>query len=277
MTAPWNASFIGPKRSLAYKIYRLEEFKALRKTIGGTINDVVLTIVSEGAARYMANKNEWVAGQYVRLMCPVNVREEGDTDLGNKVSALYPRLPAWPMTIRERHAAVRAEMDKLKANDEATALHAMTQANADAPAAAMASTLAVGTPFDPTAFAAQNPVPVLPHVGPRPPLVGFNFTCTNVPGIPHQTYIKGHRMLYGTGTMMIGGTLGLGVSCGSGNGDISINFTADPRLIPDVDAILLAMDEAFEELKSLAETDAAVRDEPIVSESDGDLMVAAGA
>jgi diacylglycerol O-acyltransferase / wax synthase len=252
MTTPFNASLIGPKRTLSFARYRLDEFKAVRRQLGGTINDVVLSVVSEAAARYMADQGESVDGQYMRLMVPVDVREAGDTEIGNKVSGLYPTLPAWPMDVVDRHQAVCSEMDKLKSNGEAEAMHAMMQGAESMPAAMMASTLAVGTPFDPTRTLAQFPLPVLPSFGNRPPFFGFNFTCTNIPGQPAQTFVARHKVLFVTGTMMLGGVLGLGVSCGSGNGDLLISLTADPRLVPDVAQLRDLIEVVFAELQLAA-------------------------
>ena len=47
--------------------------------------------------------------QYMRIMCPVNVRTENQKGaLGNQVSAIFPTLPAWPMNAATRHGAVCA-------------------------------------------------------------------------------------------------------------------------------------------------------------------------
>lgn len=252
MQLPFNASMVGPDRSLAWATYDMSAFKKIRKPLGGTINDIVLGVVTEGVARYLDELGEQTAGRTMRLMVPVDVREEGDTELGNKVSGLFPTLSAAPLGMSERYAEVRKEMDHLKEEREADALQAWNDSLPEAPPVAMTGTLGVGTPLDPTAFAARFPAPVLPHYGPRPPHFGYNFTCTNVAGIQEQTYIAGHKINWGTGTMMLAGVLGLGVACGSGGGEFSFSFTADPRLIPDVTRIRDHVKAAFAELLDLA-------------------------
>ncbi|MCB1686785.1 MAG: hypothetical protein KDI31_19945, partial [Pseudomonadales bacterium] len=78
ITAPWNASFVGPKRRLRWFVRDFAELREIRRAFGGTVNDVVLTTVTEGAARYLESHDESTANQFLRLMCPVNVRTEGD-------------------------------------------------------------------------------------------------------------------------------------------------------------------------------------------------------
>ena len=76
-----------------------------------------MTTISEAVARYLVDRGEQVENQYLRIMCPVNVhdKEVDTTDLaGNRVSAMFPRLPAWPLGAKERHTAVLAEMSGIK-------------------------------------------------------------------------------------------------------------------------------------------------------------------
>jgi WS/DGAT/MGAT family acyltransferase len=258
MQAPWNAGLVGPKRKVATLEYTLGDFKAIRKALGGTVNDVVVSMVSEGAARYLSEKGEFVANQYLRLMCPVNVHsgEVDPTDLsGNRVSAMFPRLPAWPMEIEARLSAVRKELDGIKERGEAETMDALQHAFPNSDGTAMAQTLAVGTRWDPTIAAARLPAPVLPHFGPRPLQSGFNFACTNVPGPTWTQYVAGYEIVKTTGTMMLGGNLGLGVAVASINGVLGFGFTADPRLLPDVDRFAELVAEAFADLAKVAQAD----------------------
>ena len=189
----------------------------------------------------------------MRIMCPVNVRREGESGtLGNRVSAMYPTLPAWPMKVEERLGTVIEETHRLKANQEPQALELLQETSPYIPPVAMAQTLLVGSPFDPTAVAAQFPMPPIPRMGTRPPLVGFNFTCTNVPGVQVPQYIAGHKMIATYGTLMLSGTLGFGVVVGSYNQRLFFNFTSDPRLLPDVELMRSGVEDAVAELLALA-------------------------
>ena len=65
--------------------------------------------------------------------------------------------------------------------------------------------------------------------------------------------MAGYEVLDTLGTMMLGGNLGLGVGVASLNGKMTFGFTADPRLMPDVDLFKDFVAEAFEELVLLAQ------------------------
>lgn len=253
MTAPWNAGLVGPQRKLRWLKKNLLEVREIRRGLGGTINDLVLAVVSEGAARYMDDTGEHARGRHLRIMCPVSVRREDEQGaLGNRVSAIFPCLPAWPMPATERLRAVREETERIKHEQDAQALTLLLESTPPLPPVAMAPTQLVGTALDPTALAARMPLPVLPRSGPRPPYFGFNFTCTNVPGVQVPQYMAGHELTETLGILMLTGTLGFGVAVTSYNGHLYFNFVCDPRLLPDLEAMRDAADGVFNELLDAA-------------------------
>ncbi len=258
VTAPWNAAPVGPKRNFIWRKYSFADFRRIRGTIGGTINDVVLAAVTEGAARYLRAHDERIEGRHLRIMCPVNVRTEDERGaLGNRVSAIFPVFDAQPMDMRTRLHRVRWETEQIKNNREAQAMQLMMESAPSVPPVAMAPTLLVGTPWDPTTLAANFPLPVPPTFGPRPPMLGFNFTCTNVPGVQTTQYLAGHPILDNLGLLMLGGNLGFGVVVSSYNKNIYFNFICDRRLMPDLDRMAEGVDNAFAELLSAAVQDEA--------------------
>jgi len=262
--APWNAGMVGSKRKMRWTRHPFSEFREIRRAFGGTINDVVLAVISEGAARYMAEHDEDTGGRNLRIMCPVSVRTEDEQGaLGNRVSGIFPSLPATPMRILERYHAVLAETEAIKRNEEAQALTLVNESTPSYPAALMAPTLLVGTDFDPTTFAAQYPGPVLPSFGQRPPYFGFNFTCTNVPGVQVPMYIAGHRMETMLGVLMLGGSLGYGVAVGSYNQEMIFAMIGETRLMPDLENMSAAVEGAFAELLAEARKINAPPAEPV--------------
>lgn len=254
ITAPWNAAPVGPKRELRWRKYHFGDFRHIRRQFGGTVNDVVLAVVVEGAARYLQARGEQTQGQHLRIMCPVNVRRENEQGvLGNRVSGIFPVFDAEPMEVTERLRKVRWETEHIKNNREAQAMELMLEAVPSIPPVAMAQTLFVGTQWDPTALAANFPLPVPPSFGPRLPMLGFNFTCTNVPGVQTAQYIAGHEVLDNLGLLMLGGNLGYGVVASTYNQNLYLNFVCDPRLMEDLDAMAQSVDDAYNELFAAAE------------------------
>ncbi|MEM7078822.1 MAG: wax ester/triacylglycerol synthase domain-containing protein [Pseudomonadota bacterium] len=255
MLTPWNTSLVGPDRQLQSLRYELAAFRPIREATGCTLNDIVTGVVSEAAARYLEAHGEAVKDQYLRIMCPVNVRKPGADALdmsGNHVSAMFPVLPAWSMAMAERLGVVKKELDHIKANHEAEVLAQLQELQPNIPPVAMAQTLNVGTQWDPTVLAARAPLPVFQPTGQRPQTLGFNFTCTNIPGPDWVQYVAGQRVAEATGTLQLSGNLGLGFSIGSSSGSLYFNMTVDPRLVPDLDLLAQQVAACHEEAQALA-------------------------
>ncbi|MFP6807294.1 MAG: WS/DGAT domain-containing protein [Pseudomonadales bacterium] len=253
ITAPFNAGTVGPKRQVTWLKKPFGEIRDIRRHLGGTINDVALTVVSEAVARYLKQLNERVDNQYMRIMCPVNVRtEDQQGGLGNQVSAIFPRLPAWPMDCVERLQAVVTETTRIKKDEEAQALTAMQESMPTVPPLGMVGSQLIGTQFDPTALAARMPLPIAPNIGYRPPNVGYNFTCTNVPGVQVPQYMCGHEVTDTIGLLVLNGNIGFSVTILSYNKQLFFNFICEPRLLPDLGSIKAHAAAAFEELLQAA-------------------------
>ncbi len=253
VTAPWNSTLVGPSRKFVWRKYAFADFRRIRSALGGTINDVVLAAVSEGAARYLKAHKEHIDGGHLRIMCPVNVRTEDDKGtLGNRVSAIFPVFDATPMEMTARLGKVRWETEQIKNNREAQAMQMMMEGVPDLPPVAMAPALLVGTPLDPTQLAASFPMPVPPAFGPRPPMLGINFVCTNVPGVQTTQYLAGHPIIDQFGLLMLAGNIGFGVVIMSYNQHIYFNFICDRRLMPDLELMAASVNDAFEEMLAAA-------------------------
>lgn len=257
ITAPFNAGVVGPQRRLAWLKVSFDQMREVRRAMGGTINDVVLTMVSEGVSRYLEHHGENVVDQYMRIMCPVNVRTEDQKGaLGNQVSAIFPVLPAWPMAADKRLAAVCVETDKIKRNQDAQALTLMQETAVEPWPIALWPTQMVGTSMDPTAVAANFPMPPMP-TGFRPPNIGYNFTCTNVPGAQVPQYLCGMPVKDQVGLLILTGNVGFSVTILSYNKQLYFGLISEPRLLPDVERIAEGAQSTFDALLAMAQERAA--------------------
>jgi WS/DGAT/MGAT family acyltransferase len=252
ITAPFNAGLVGPKRQFAWMKQSFGEIREIRRALGGTIDDVVLTVVTEAVAQYLVDHDETTDDQHLRIMCPVNVRTEDQKGaLGNQVSAIFPVLPAWPMDPVQRLATVTAETTKIKENQDAQALTQMQQGGPEPWPVAFWANQLVGTPFDPTALAANLPMPTFPK-GMRPPNIGYNFTCTNVPAAQVPQYLCGHLVTDQIGLLVLTGNVGFSVTILSYNQMLYFGFISEPRLMPDVEKIAEVAAETFQTLLNSA-------------------------
>ncbi|MFZ0887862.1 MAG: wax ester/triacylglycerol synthase family O-acyltransferase [Candidatus Binataceae bacterium] len=250
---PWNAMPATSARSLAWIRNSFGEYRAIRRAFGGTVNHVVLAVLTEGAARYLKHHG-YPTDRPLRVGCPVNVRraEEID-DLGNRVSMMFPELPSEPMDVVERLNRVREEMERIKGS--AHALERLNSLTELAPASLLAMLGRAGT----LGFGAGAALARIADWRPSPqgllmPPFGINFIATNVPGVQVPQYLCGHRCLDQIGLLPLGGNLGYGVAILSYNGNLYLGMMAEPRMIPDLELMKSYVSEAFEELKRAVQT-----------------------
>ena len=83
-------------------------------------------------------------------------------------------------------------------------------------------------------------------------MAGFNFTCTNVPGVQVPQYIAGHQVLDVLAMLMLGGVLGYGLAVTSYNKQLYFTLVCDPGLMPDIERMADSVDSAFKELLAAA-------------------------
>ena len=94
------------ERKFCWMEFPLADAQAIRAVAGGTLNDVVLTVIARGVSKYIRLHGEPVDGTLSAGGLPVNVRRsDGGESLGNQISFLPVALP---LDIRDPIAFVRA-------------------------------------------------------------------------------------------------------------------------------------------------------------------------
>ena len=189
--------------------------KAIRTAVGGTVNDVVLTVVTRALARYCKMHGEAVSNRFVRMVCPVSVRKDDGDSLGNRISFLPVALP---MDVEDpvellKAVALRTEIMKSVRAAELVGIAAAWLGAAPPPAQALF----------------WWGVPLVPMPAPL-----FNMICTNVPGSPTPLYSVGKRMLASYPHVPTGQELGVGCAVQTYNGKMFFGLTADADAAPDV-------------------------------------------
>ena len=113
---------IGRQRRYTWARVPLDDVKAIKQALGGTVNDVVLAAISGGFRSLLLARGEEPGPHMVRSLVPVSVRAPGEENVyENQVSALLADLPVHLADPAERLAAVQAELRTLKASKEAMA------------------------------------------------------------------------------------------------------------------------------------------------------------
>ena len=253
VTTPWNAALISSKRSVTLCRYQFADFRAIRSAFGGTINDVVLTILSEAAARYLKYHGYATNGGEMRIGCPVNVRRPEETDLGNRVSIMFPTVPADSMDIGERHKRVCAETERIKKDQIPQTLDRMMDSGNLVPPALMDMMSRMGQVNMDTASAMVRMWNFRPSPGGLAMApAGINLMASNVPGFQVPTYFCGRQLVEMFAAFPLSGNIGYGVGITSYNQQMFLNLTSDPTLLPDLDRMTQFCDEVFEEFRQRA-------------------------
>jgi diacylglycerol O-acyltransferase / wax synthase len=248
---PWNAGLVSQERTLAWLRTSFADIRAIRTAFGGTLNDVVLTMLSEGAARYLRYHRAQPRAAF-RIGCPVNVRHNDENgSLGNRVSMMFPELPAEPMDPVARLKLVTAETQRIKQAEEPQALERLMSIGSSAAPALVATLAGFATAAMDAAVSFQRIIPSWARPAAAQPM-GINFIATNVPGSQVPLYLAGHRMVDYVGLLPLGGNMGFGVPIVSYNQYLYFTMMAEPRLMPDPDLMKSLVEQVFDELKLAA-------------------------
>jgi hypothetical protein len=195
--------------------------------LGGTVNDVVLTVLSESVARYTTFHKEKIAEKQMRFMVPVSLRQKEQRGaLGNLISILPVEIPLDIKTLPERFKYVNQKTALMKESKMAEGL------------------MLFG------AIYGVIPAPLQSILGqiadlPFPP---FNMVATNVPGPQVPLYLAGKKMLIQYPYVPIGYGLGLGCAILSYNQMLYFGLSSDAQAMPDVEKFKEILDEVFADL-----------------------------
>jgi WS/DGAT/MGAT family acyltransferase len=250
VSTPWNAGLAVGERNLAYLKMPFADYRAIRAAFGGTINDIVLTVLGEGAARYLKHHG-WPTAGNLRFGCPVNVRRPEETVvLENRVSMMMPSTPAAPMDVVERLAQIGAETKRIKESGAAFTMERMSTMSESIPPVvlgAISRVGAIGMELAGALLKAADWKPTPGGFAMPPPAI--NFVATNVPGPQAQWYFAGHKVTDSIGLLPLAGNLGYGVAIVSYNQYMTFSMMGDARML-DVEQMKAFVEEAFNDLRS---------------------------
>ncbi len=227
---PFNGPLSG-RQQVAWSQFPMPEVRAIRAALKGTVNDVVLTVLSGAVARYIQTRGVQPKRRFLRLMIPVSMRHEQERgELGNIVSLL-------PLDIPLALADPAARFNYI---------HEMSVASKEVHLAQGVNLLRY--------LAANVPPPIQATVGAvgRTATPVFNMVCTNVPGPQSPVYLLGKRMIAYYPYVPIAHRVGCNCAILSYDQKLAFGLTADTRLMPDVERLKAFLDEAYRELRTAA-------------------------
>jgi diacylglycerol O-acyltransferase len=229
---------VGPHRRWDWARGRLTDVKTIRQAHGGTVNDVVLAVITRGFRDLLASRGEALDGRVVRTMVPVSVRAEHERGTGaNKVSAMFANLPVSVEDPVERLHCVRDQLQELKQSGQAVAAQRLTQ---------------LGDFASPMLLALGG------RVASRAPQSNVQTVTTNVPGPQHPLYLAGRRMLEDFGFVPLGRFNRIGIAIVSYDGNLNFGITGDYEHAADIRVLGEGIEAGLAELLALSRPDAPV-------------------
>jgi diacylglycerol O-acyltransferase / wax synthase len=211
---PFNVD-IGPHRRYTFIDADLGQFKAIKDSLGGTLNDVVLASVALALGRYLRDRNHDTEGLVLKAMVPVSVRSESEHGaLGNKVAAMWAPLPVGVENPADCLRQISTSMEDLKKSGQAVGAQVLTNLAGFAPPTILsqAARLQARQPF-------------------------FNLVVTNVPGPQFPLYILGRRLRVLFPVVPLAQRQALGIAVMSYDGHLGFGLLGDYDALPELEGI----------------------------------------
>jgi diacylglycerol O-acyltransferase / wax synthase len=228
-SSPYNGD-IGPHRRFTWVRVRLGDVKAIKNSLGGTVNDVVLATVTGALRRHLHGRGVTTQDLTLRAMVPVSVRSDLEQGaLGNRVAAMMAPLPVWCENPTVRLDVVGDAMRNLKSSGQAVGAEVLTRIGGFAPPTIMAQAARIGS--------RQR---------------AFNLVVTNVPGPQFPLYIQGSELLDVFPMVPLAMNQRLGIALMSYNGALNFGLIGDYDTMPDLEDVAHHIAEALEELADAA-------------------------
>ncbi|MEA2668816.1 MAG: diacylglycerol O-acyltransferase / wax synthase, partial [Chloroflexota bacterium] len=221
---------IGSHRRIFWVRTELAQFKAIKNSLGGTVNDVVLAVVTAALGRWLRTRGIRTEGLELRAQVPVSIRSDDDRDrLGNRIAVMRAPLPVYARDPVERLRIVRESMQGLKESKQALAAQVIAGLEDFAPPTilSMASRMNWSTRL-------------------------FNMIVTNVPGPQLPLYMRGRELLEVVPVAFLPENYALTIAAMSYNGKLDFSLLGDYDAMPDIEQVGQYVEDALDELLEAA-------------------------
>ncbi|HEY7960659.1 MAG TPA: wax ester/triacylglycerol synthase family O-acyltransferase [Solirubrobacteraceae bacterium] len=206
---------IGPHRRFVGIGSSLADFKLVKNTFGGTVNDVVLAVVAGALRSFLISRGVRTEGVELRALVPVSVRAQDEHhELGNRIVVMRGPLPVYISDPVHRLRFVHEAMDGLKESKQALGAEVIAGAQNFAP---------------PTILAQASRLNFSTRL--------FNLIVTNVPGPQFPLYVLGRKMLEAYPVAFLPEHHALAVAIMSYNGQMNFGLLGDFDALSDIESV----------------------------------------
>ena len=222
---------IGPHRRFVGVACRLDDFKLIKNTFGGTVNDVVLSVVSGALRTFLEERGSQDRRARAPRARPGLRRATKDerNQFGNRIAAMRAALPVYVEDPVTRLEVVREAMDGLKESKQALGAEVIAGVQNFAP---------------PTILAQASRINFSTRL--------FNLLVTNVPGPQFPLYVLGRELEEVFPVAFLPRKHALAIAIMSYNGAINFGLLGDFDALPDIERIAEALELELAALLVLA-------------------------
>ncbi len=221
---------IGPHRRYVWARSELETFKQIKNTFGGTVNDVVLAVVTGSLRNWLHSRSIRTEGLEMRALVPVSIRAEDERgNLGNRLALMRGPLPVYIEDPVRRLRVISEAMEGLKRSKQALGAEMISRFNDFAPPTLLAQAARIN-------FSTRL----------------FNLIVTNVPGPQLPLYVLGREMEEVFPVAFLPENHALAVAIMSYNGKVGFGLLADYDSMEDIELLGAGLNEALAELEAAA-------------------------
>jgi WS/DGAT/MGAT family acyltransferase len=222
---------IGAARRFEVVHFPLDDLKAIKQALGGTVNDVVLAATTGGLRELMLWRDEPPPAGGLRAMVPMNVRDAGEhLSVGNRVSSLFVSLPVDEPDPLAAYLRVHDDSAARKTGRDPLGAQALTDLTGMAPPV-------VHSFLARSLFATRL----------------FNVTVTNVPGPQSTLYAFGAPLRDVWPLVPLAADHAIGVAVVSYAGRVTFGLIGDHATALDLDVLGDGIERSLERLRELAQ------------------------
>jgi WS/DGAT/MGAT family acyltransferase len=224
--SPYNRP-IGAHRRFTWVRASLDDFKAIKDELGGTVNDVVVATVTGALGRHLRRRGIRTDDIELQGLIPLSVEHaEG----GSRVEAIHAPLPVWCQDPADRLELVHEELKDLKDEGGAVGAEVITEMGGFAAATIMGQAA--------RAFARRR---------------YFNVVVTNVPGPQNPLYLLGRELVDCFPMVPLARNQGLGVAILSYHGRLNFGLVGDYDVMFDLEDLAEDLQLSLAELAEAAD------------------------
>jgi WS/DGAT/MGAT family acyltransferase len=226
---------IGPHRRYIWARSELATFKRIKDSLGGTVNDVVLAVVTGSIRNWLHARGVRTEGLELRALVPVSIRAEDEQgNLGNRITLMRGPLPVYIEDPVRRLNVISEEMAGLKESKQALGAEMISRFNDFAPPTLLAQAARIN-------FSTRL----------------FNLLVTNVPGPQIPLYVLGRELEEVFPVAFLPENHALAVAIMSYHGKIGFGLLADYDSMEDIESLGEGITDSLAELEAAAGASAA--------------------